>query len=33
MIALIGSESYDPDNDEITFKWMQTGGEPVNLNC
>ena len=33
MIALIGSESYDPDNDEITFKWMQTGGEPVNLTA
>ena len=33
MIALIGSGSYDPDNDEITFKWVQTGGEPVNLTA
>ncbi|WP_316506826.1 PKD domain-containing protein [Nitrosopumilus sp.] len=33
MIILIGSESFDPDNDDITFLWEQTSGEPVTLTA
>jgi hypothetical protein len=30
-VTLIG-ESYDFDNDELSFEWIQTSGEPVTLN-
>ena len=31
-IALIGS-AVDPDNDDLTYFWEQTGGEPVQLSA
>jgi uncharacterized cupredoxin-like copper-binding protein len=30
-ITLDGSASYDPDDDPITFAWVQTSGPPVEL--
>ncbi len=32
LVTLDGSSSYDPDVDPITYRWEQTGGQPVMLN-
>jgi hypothetical protein len=32
LATLDGSGSYDPDNDELTFEWAQTGGPRVSLS-
>jgi hypothetical protein len=31
-VILDGSESYDPDNDPLTYKWIQIEGPPVTLS-
>jgi hypothetical protein len=31
-VALDGSDSFDPDDDPITWSWLQTAGPPVVLN-
>jgi len=31
-VILDGSESYDPDNDPLTYKWDQIDGPPVTLS-
>ena len=30
-VSLIGSASYDPDNDPITYAWSQVGGPAVTI--
>jgi sugar lactone lactonase YvrE len=32
IVRFDGSGSKDPDNDAITYSWIQTSGTPVNLN-
>jgi len=31
-VTLDASESYDHEEDELTFSWLQTGGQAVDLN-
>jgi hypothetical protein len=31
-VELNGTGSYDPDNDSLTYSWIQTKGPPVSLN-
>lgn len=31
-VALIGTNSYDPDGDPLTYSWVQTSGPAVTLN-
>jgi len=31
-VILDGSESYDPDNDPLTYRWVQIEGPPVTLS-
>ncbi|MDL1979497.1 MAG: PKD domain-containing protein [Deltaproteobacteria bacterium] len=32
LVTLDGSGSYDPDNESITYSWIQTAGSPVSLS-
>ncbi len=32
LVTLVGSESYDPDDDELSYAWMQIGGPEVSLD-
>jgi len=32
LVTLVGSESYDPDGDELSYTWTQTGGPEVSLD-
>ena len=31
-VSLDGSKSYDPENQELSFKWTQLSGESVKLS-
>jgi chitinase len=31
-VTLMGSASYDPDGDPITYRWVQVAGTPVELS-
>jgi hypothetical protein len=32
LVTLVGSESYDPDDDDLSYAWMQIGGPEVSLD-